>query len=213
MKHNKNKVKLYKKKNAGNVPANNAFFNTCMGTASLGEDLIKVKKDGDLEKIVKDYVLDDDLVKFIKEHRDYIKDRRYADLYNLAPFVLKGKLSEFLLYCNIDPLKYMSYIPSRYLQNSMIVEEVEIPSGYDTVGQLAFSKSWIKKVYIPKTIESILLGAFRNMKQRLVYIEYEGTYEQWNNIQINATAFEGTNAVVHCIEDGQTYEIPTVIKV
>ena len=73
------KKKPYVKKNAGNVPANNAFFNAGMGmaeslneSANMKDAFFSLVSEADVSTINK----------LVTRYSDYIKTKHYSELYS-----------------------------------------------------------------------------------------------------------------------------------
>ena len=68
------------------------------------------------------------------------------------------------------------------------LENIEIPEGVESIGEKAFSASRLRTVAIPKTVETIDKFAFSECNY-LKTVNYAGTRNGWNRIDIDADAF------------------------
>ncbi len=77
------------------------------------------------------------------------------------------------------------------------VEEIIIPDSVTTIGHGAFDEcNNIRSITIPSTVTTIGPNAFITSKDLVV--SFEGTKEQWNNIEKGIYIFINTKQVIHC---------------
>lgn len=71
------------------------------------------------------------------------------------------------------------------------LNKVHVQDGIESIGQSAFYKcSSLQAVRLPASLKKIEAGAFFFSDPKL-HVDYAGTAEQWNNIDIEAAAFRG----------------------
>ena len=84
------------------------------------------------------------------------------------------------------------------------LKEVKIPEGVKTIDTYAFTRcKGLKKVYLPSTLELIGMFAFSQCPIKDIY--YDGTADQWNNMErkvswVHSTQVAGFEITVHCID-------------
>ena len=109
---------------------------------------------------------DKEVFQFLKDNKDLIEEKKFDELYFYALSMLGQHLvyqiTEILLQV-INPLNYMSSIPTAYLRNSSEITQIEIPEGIKIVGARAFraSKS-IKNIEFPSTVIELDRDVFFN---------------------------------------------------
>ena len=83
----------------------------------------------------------------------------------------------------IEPLKYMTFVPSYYAINDEDIKHVIIPDNVESIGRYAFSgcKS-LHTVDIKGNLLTIHDNAFDGCKN-LDKINFQGSTEQWRNIK------------------------------
>ena len=167
--NNKNKKKNYHiKHNAGNVPANNAFFNIGTGMMEDMQEPVNVKE------IIKE-IATPELVEFINQHAVEINGNRFNLIYQELPAHLVSKFTELMLFSGIKPLTYMRTVPALYLANSEHVPYVIIGDNIQVIGANAFMSSEIKTIDIGLGVKKIFFRAFAHMRGE-PSIRYAGTY-------------------------------------
>ena len=144
---------------------------------------------------------------FIEQHIDLITENKFEDLYLLALEKEIGveDLTNTLYKADINPLKHMSYIPVKFLYESkQSVDGFVIPDGIDSIRQYAFYETDLTEIVIPEGVTSIYSRAFGSCKDllfvtlphsidfidravfigchALAEIRYNGTIEEWNQI-------------------------------
>ena len=106
---------------------------------------------------------------FIKQNIDLInqgdKDA-WEKIYDRAKGELDiyvGELTQMFLDSGIDPLIYLSYIPSFYMHSNTYLKNFTIPNNINFIGGAAFSGcSKLKEIIIPDNVTNIDYRAFRN---------------------------------------------------
>ena len=114
-------------------------------------------------------------------------EREYRH-YHISPF------TALLLKNNINPLEYMSYVPSNFMLE-INVEDFVIPNGIKKIKWYAFSWCDFKSITIPKSVEIIEDSAFSNCEITDVY--YKGPWDGWDDIKIEYDNEELLNAELH----------------
>ena len=109
---------------------------------------------------------DKEVFQFLKDNKDLIEEKKFDELYfyalNMLGQHLVYQVTEILLQV-INPLNYMSSIPTAYLRNSSEITQIEIPEGIKIVGTRAFRVSRsIKDVEFPSTVIELDRDVFFN---------------------------------------------------
>lgn len=107
-----------------------------------------------------------EVFQFLKDNKDLIEEKKFDELYFYALSMLGQHLvyqvTEILLQV-INPLNYMSSIPTAYLRNSSEITQIEIPEGIKIVGTRAFRGSMgIKDIEFPSTVIELDRDVFFN---------------------------------------------------
>ena len=149
-----------------------------------------------------------DLTKvFIEQYIDLITENKFEELYLIAikEQMAIEDLTNTLYKADIDPLKHMNYIPVKFLYESQeSVNGFVIPDGIDSIQQHAFYETDLTEIIIPEGVTSIYSRAFGSCKNllfvtlphsidfidravfigchALAEIRYNGTIEEWNQI-------------------------------
>lgn len=109
---------------------------------------------------------DREVFQFLKDNKDLVEEKKFDALYFYALNMLGNyaihQITEILLQV-INPLNYMSSIPTDYLRSTSKIDQVEIPEGIKIVGARAFrvSKS-IKNIEFPSTLIELDRDVFFN---------------------------------------------------
>lgn len=156
---------------------------------------------------------------FIEEHIDLIDNNNFTELYTRCWNFDRGKLSEALYACGIDPLKYMTKIPNGFAAEADITNitipdsvtsigsatfswclrltNVTIGNGVTSIGNSAFAGcSSLTSVTIGNGVESIGKRAFADCGT--IQISYSGTKQQWNTLVTDKEIFGGTTYICNC---------------
>ena len=137
-----------------------------------------------------------------KELKELIKDSEgelyrndFDAIYNkIDDSYLSSAFTALLLKNNINPLEYMSYVPSNFMLE-INVEDFVIPNGIKKIKWYAFSWCDFKSITIPKSVEIIEDSAFSNCEITDVY--YKGPWDGWDDIKIEYDNEELLNAELH----------------
>lgn len=94
-----------------------------------------------------------------------------------------GNFTQLLINLNIDPLKYLDYIPNGFL-TSTTINHINIPDSVTSIGDSAFFDCTnLTSITIPDSVKSIGPWAFSSCSN-LHNIQYIGTTDQWGNINL-----------------------------
>lgn len=161
---------------------------------------------------------------FLSENMKLIDDNDFEHLYSKLPAGDESDLTAVLLSAEIDPLIYMTCVPTYYaaeldLEDITIssnilgidnyafnschsLKTVKIEEGCDWIGVNSFENcSELTDIYLPSTLTMLHEKCFANCP-KLVNIIYAGTVEDWEKISIYSNAFDniGTNEI-KCSDD------------
>ena len=149
----------------------------------------------------------EELKELITRFEKELSNRTFDVIYdNIDSIYLKAALTALLLKNNINPLIYMKKIPSCFaykldikefvipdnvisigsgaFENCSILTDVIIGSGTTYIYNYAFNNcERLASITIPKSVVYIGRGAFRNCS-KLKDVYYEGSEEDWKNIEI-----------------------------
>ena len=179
-----------------------------------------------------------DIENILKNNIVMINSNKFDALYqyllknHYAPYI--SKLTEIFLSSDINPLKYMDYVPENYLINSREFSHVEIPDHIREIGKFAFSScKALQSIELPRDLEYLgdwclarssikKLDCFKCKKdlyfaagtcldcEQLEYIYLP------NNIQItfDERSFQHTPQLKYIIYDGtlENFEINVIFK-
>ena len=146
---------------------------------------------------------------FIEKHIDWIENNEFDKIYgksNLETFD-RTELTRILLSIEIDPLKYLDYIPEYYLMQSDITTFI-VPSHITRIGPAAF---WncpnLTKVSLPEGLIFIDDTAFCECR-KLEQINFPSTLEKFDEQSFAKTALKHVvipdnvaNVPRHCFEE------------
>lgn len=132
-----------------------------------------------------------DLKKFLEQgnNKNLLQEKKFNELYNLCHSSLRPALTEFIqLELNIDPLKYMTFIPEHMYTTNYVgaprgewLVDLTIPDNVTTLHSYCMSNlPNLTTVELPKSITAIPSGAFHSdhklSKINLINISYFGYY-------------------------------------
>lgn len=111
---------------------------------------------------IKETLLDKDALTFIENNIDLIDANDFDSIYlnsifigSLARELLRPRITQKFLSCDINPLKYMSYLPD-YYSDDRFIEEFTIPSNIKSIGTYSLSRLYsLKKLIIENFHESL----------------------------------------------------------
>lgn len=163
-KRRKIKNRLYVQKSAGDMNINNGFFNMTMGTGGLTESM-------QITQRAVDFLLVDKRSEFQKNDFQGIYDsiKGYS--------ILTAQVTEALYLTGVDPLPYMTKIPTRFAFMCSM-EELHVPEGIVSIGSKAFARSSIKELWLPHTLNELAPDAF-DSSYSLDIIHYNGKKYEW----------------------------------
>lgn len=161
-------------------------------------------------------VIDDYLATSEAQH--YIRNEDLTSLYDSCQFMYISELTKKLYECGVNPLEYLTVIPSRYAQNIILpettvvipsnirlieqrafrnstVKEVIFEEGCETIGGSVFAECLLERVVLPKSLKKLGEDAFKGIYEN-VDVRYRGTEEDWKKI-VRLGKFPYT---VHCID-------------
>lgn len=148
----------------------------------------------------------DSIIKFLEDHIDLVDDGKFELLYGELPIEISWAYLTQLLYdCEIDPLQSFSYVPTYFATQCILPSNFKLPENISSIGSHAFLRTNLTKIDIPARCETIGSTAFggcsdlsivnissglREIERYAFYgctnlqtINYEGSLEQWYDIQ------------------------------
>ena len=149
----------------------------------------------------------EDLKIFISKYEEELNNNDFETIYRMNNTVVNRAVTALLLKININPLKYMDYIPMGFAAG-LNIEKFIIPANVTSIGYWAFEDcvnlssitipdsvtsiypdtfhgcSSLTKITIPNSVTSIGYTAFKDCES-LTDVYYEGSEEDWKNIKIN----------------------------
>ena len=171
-----------------------------------------------------DFVIEthkEDLKRIIAEYSEELNNKNFTVIYKkfANDYFLIPAFTALLLKNNINPLIYMNEVPkyfAKYLdikefvipdniteieycafENCSILTDVTIGSGTTIIHNYAFNNcERLTSIRIPKSIHYIWADAFRNCS-KLKDIYYEGSKEDWENIEMEDDNYLLYNATIH----------------
>ena len=147
------------------------------------------------------------LKKIIKDYEEELNKRNFGIIYDgIDGVYLIPAFTALLLKNNINPLEYMDEVPEYFaygldikefiipnniieishcaFEDCSILTNITIGSGTTHIYNSAFSNcERLASITIPKSVVYIGRGAFRNCS-KLKDVYYEGSEEDWKNIEI-----------------------------
>ena len=138
-----------------------------------------------------------------------------------------GTFTKILYDAGINPLIHMDEVPTFFLVKQYL-DNLIIPNNIKVVKTQAFLNSTIEKIVIPNSVVTIEKHAFdgcQNLKSvtfgtglkligehifiwclmEKIYIKYNGTMEQWRNIEIISPNTSLSRARIHCKDGNLIY--------
>ena len=137
----------------------------------------------------------EDLKNFISNYEKELNNNDFEAIYWMNNTVVNRAVTALLLKNNINPLEYMSYVPSDFMLEIDDIEDFVIPNGIKKIKWFAFSWCDFKSITIPKSVEIIEDSAFSNCEITDVY--YKGPWDGWDKIKIEYDNEELLNAELH----------------
>ena len=156
---------------------------------------------------------------FIEVNIDLIDANDFTRLYSRCIIRTCGKLTDVLYECGIDPLQYMTTVPTWFAYKSNITN-ITIPNNIKSIGDLAFYNcSSLTSVSIPDSVTSIGDSAFEGCSSLTsvsipdsvtiinefafedcgnLQITYSGTKQQWKHLVKGLKIFPRTTYVCNC---------------
>lgn len=129
-------------------------------------------------------------IKGIYDHID--KSYPYDYTFTITPIITKAFYN-----CGVDPLAYLTLLPSNFLFDVKSKFDIIIPNNITKILTGAFGHCGVTNITIPKSIIYIDYSAFNDC-YNLTKIKYEGTKEEFNNIDKDPGWFEEGYAKIYC---------------
>ena len=137
-----------------------------------------------------------ELKELIKDSEEELNNNDFEAIYSkIDDCYVSTAFTALLLKNNINPLEYMSYVPSDFMLEIDDIEDFVIPNGIKKIKWYAITWCDFKSITIPKSVEIIEDSAFSNCEITDVY--YKGPWDGWDNIKIEYDNEELLNAELH----------------
>lgn len=86
-------------------------------------------------------------------------------IYRKIPTEFASEITQLMSSLNIDPLKYLDYVPDWFLYNTTTLKSITIPSNINKIGNSAFDECIrLTSITIPNSVTSIGNSAFYNCR-------------------------------------------------
>lgn len=85
------------------------------------------------------YKMNNELKNFIEDNIDLIDGDDFTELYNRCRIENRGKLTDILYECGIDPLQHLTEIPALFAYKANITD-ITIPNNVTNIGVYAFQR-------------------------------------------------------------------------
>lgn len=155
--------------------------------------------------------------------QEALQNNDFNTLYKELPLDYASYFTHLMSSLNIDPLKYLDYIPDLFLADTTI-RAINIPSHIKRIGRAAFQNcAHLEHITIPDSVITIGFNAFYKCTSltsatigngvmsigswafehciNLMSINYMGTKEQWSKIKLeNEWDDKSSIKTIHCID-------------
>ena len=109
---------------------------------------------------------------------DYV----YNEILNKLSIISLNTFTNILKEIGIDPISYMTFIPTGFFLNNIDLKTYKILSNIRVIKEYAFARCFnLNSLYIPKSVNKIEESAFFMCKD-LTHIYYEGTENEFDHI-------------------------------
>lgn len=112
--------------------------------------------------------------KFLKSQEKELKANDLLKVYHHLETINARFLTRFFLDHGVDPLKYLTIVPSDYAYGlqEYYRDKILLPDNVEAIDRWAFGKTLAKELYIPHKVYYIRESAFENMPNlEKVYID------------------------------------------
>ena len=132
--------------------------------------------------------------------QEALQNNDFNTLYKELPVDYASYFTHLMSSLNIDPLKYLDYIPDLFLAYTTI-RAINIPSHIKRIGRAAFLDcSHLEHITIPSSM-MIIGDQALYFCTSLNYITYGGTKDQWGKIKLgNGWNRKSPIKTIHCTD-------------
>lgn len=157
------------------------------------------------------------------EAKEDIKTGNWENFYSdnhMFDYDIFGTATQLLIQSGINPLLNLHSMPKAYLMGNWNLLEIHIPDNINVIGESAFAEcEYLNKVILPKYLDEISADAFNTCAslnsitlpkslrrigannfyycENLDTVVYEGTAEEFKEIDINEDCFKSCNELTH----------------
>lgn len=144
---------------------------------------------------------------FIETHIEDIESNNFSKVYDLIDVFETSSLTQVLISAKIDPLQYLSEVPSKFLfEPEILVTSINIPSNIKEIGSKAFVDCDFSDVHIPEGVQVIRQRAFSCCKN-LTTVYLPSTIRYLDN-----SIFSKSRQLQRIFYAGTLYEFEKIIK-
>lgn len=152
-------------------------------------------------KEISENEIKENILNFLADHKQLLKDSDFKTLYEVFSQEVpsyESFLTVILLNAGINPLEYMTTVPTSYLSFNKDIKEIYIPDGVVAIEKFAFAMMRnLKHLSIPNSVKDIgydiLCGSIN-----VTEIEYRGTEAELSKVNLPRilNSFSNTDPII-----------------
>lgn len=164
--------------------------------------------------------LNEEAVKEFIEAKNWLALARYLKIKQGLGWELIGLVWSILreLFSQDELLESIGYIPAGFYAYCNIEGNLVDLRGLSIsrIGDNAFFKSNLSKIYLPSTIQQVGMRAFASLDSYYLSIYFEGTKKEWRSIKKHSTIFkdnftEDISRTVYCSDGDLVYRAKKIL--